>query len=134
MRRVKAMAHAATHTVSGIGLAVVEDLVAKEWNVAVFDFEGTAGNALAKKLGERVLFIQGNVIKYDELVTAFDRTFNHWGRIDLVFANAVCTSSINLTKGVNTYTGSRSSLSRCEHTQIKIVTSLIPCRFCKRMR
>lgn len=75
---------------SGIGLAVVEDLVAKEWNVAVFDFEETAGKALAKKLGERVLFIKGNVIKYDELVAAFDQTFKHWGRIDLVFANAVC--------------------------------------------
>ncbi|KFY26713.1 hypothetical protein V493_03914 [Pseudogymnoascus sp. VKM F-4281 (FW-2241)] len=85
-----------TGGVSGIGLAVVEDLVAKEWNVAVFDFEGTAGNTLAKKLGERVLFIQGNVIKYDELVTAFDRTFNHWGRIDLVFANAGIGESCDL--------------------------------------
>jgi NAD(P)-dependent dehydrogenase (short-subunit alcohol dehydrogenase family) len=85
------MANAATHTASGIGLAVVEDLVAKEWNVAVFDFDETAGNALAKQLGERALFIGGNVIKYDELVAAFDRTFNHWGHIDLVFANAVCT-------------------------------------------
>jgi NAD(P)-dependent dehydrogenase (short-subunit alcohol dehydrogenase family) len=65
-----------------MGLAVVEDLVAKEWNVAVFDFDEKAGNAIAKRLSERVHFIQGNVAKYNELVAAFDSTFKLWGRID----------------------------------------------------
>jgi NAD(P)-dependent dehydrogenase (short-subunit alcohol dehydrogenase family) len=65
-----------------MGLAVVEDLVAKEWNVAVFDFDEKAGNAVAKRLPGRVHFIQGNVVKYDELVAAFDSTFKTWGRID----------------------------------------------------
>jgi NAD(P)-dependent dehydrogenase (short-subunit alcohol dehydrogenase family) len=65
-----------------MGLAVVEDLVAKGWNVAVFDFDEKAGNAVTKRLGEHVHFIQGNVVKYDELVAAFDSTFKAWGRID----------------------------------------------------
>lgn len=65
-----------------MGLAVVEDLVAKEWNVAIFDFDEKAGNAVAKRLSEHVHFIQGNVVKYDELAAAFDRTFKIWGKID----------------------------------------------------
>jgi NAD(P)-dependent dehydrogenase (short-subunit alcohol dehydrogenase family) len=65
-----------------MGLAVVEDLVSKGWNVAVFDFSEEAGNAVAERLGERVRFIKGNVVVYNELVAAFDQVFKLWGQID----------------------------------------------------
>lgn len=65
-----------------MGLAVVEDLVSKSWNVTVFDFDAKAGDAVAARLGERVHFIQGNVVNYDEQVAAFSATFKLWGQID----------------------------------------------------
>lgn len=65
-----------------MGLAVVEDLVAKGWNIAVFDFDAAAGQALAEKLGKQLLFIQGNVVNYEEQAAAFVKTHKQWGQID----------------------------------------------------
>ena len=65
-----------------MGLAVVEDLVSKGWNVAIFDFAEESGNAVAERLGDRVRFIQGNVVNYNELVAAFAEVFKLWGQID----------------------------------------------------
>ncbi|KAJ9612021.1 hypothetical protein H2200_003616 [Cladophialophora chaetospira] len=79
---------------SGMGLAVVEDLAAKGWNITIFDFDHEAGGKVAEKLGQQVLFIKGNVTKYEELGAAFAETWKKWGSIDFgllskqVFANA----------------------------------------------
>jgi NAD(P)-dependent dehydrogenase (short-subunit alcohol dehydrogenase family) len=65
-----------------MGLAVVEDLVAKGWKVTVFDFDHDAGGKVAEKLGQQVLFVKGNVAKYEELGAAFSETWKKWGRMD----------------------------------------------------
>jgi NAD(P)-dependent dehydrogenase (short-subunit alcohol dehydrogenase family) len=61
---------------------VVETLLSQGWNVTVFDFDGAAGAELADRLGKQVLFTQGNVIKYEDQVVAFAKTWNRWGRLD----------------------------------------------------
>ena len=65
-----------------MGLAVVEDLAAKGWNITIFDFDHEAGAKVAEKLGQQVLFIKGNATKYAELGTAFSETWKKWGSID----------------------------------------------------
>ncbi|OAL32578.1 hypothetical protein AYO20_07888 [Fonsecaea nubica] len=73
---------------SGLGLTVVKHLLQHQWNVTIFDFDATAGKREATRLGEKVLFIQGDVTDYQSQARAFRDTFEKWGRIDLVFANA----------------------------------------------
>jgi NAD(P)-dependent dehydrogenase (short-subunit alcohol dehydrogenase family) len=67
---------------SGMGLAVVEDLVSKGWKIAIFDFDEAAGKKVAEKLGEKILFIKGNVAKYEEIGAAFVEVWKKWGQID----------------------------------------------------
>ncbi|EXJ62992.1 hypothetical protein A1O7_03436 [Cladophialophora yegresii CBS 114405] len=71
-----------------MGLAVVEDLAAKGWNITVFDFDHVSGAKVAERLGRQVHFIKGNTAKYEELGAAFAETRKNWGSIDFVFANA----------------------------------------------
>ncbi|KIW24613.1 uncharacterized protein PV07_10318 [Cladophialophora immunda] len=73
---------------SGMGLALVERLVAEGWNVTVFDFNNAAGEQVQKRLGGQVLFLRGNVINYDDQAQAFVKTWEKWGRLDLVWGNA----------------------------------------------
>ena len=61
---------------------MVKDLVAKDWNVTIFDFDDLGGVQIAEKLGQQVLFIKGNVAKYEELGTAFVETWKKWGQVD----------------------------------------------------
>jgi NAD(P)-dependent dehydrogenase (short-subunit alcohol dehydrogenase family) len=72
---------------SGMGLAVVEDLVSKGWNIAIFDFDEAAGKKVAEKLGEQILFIKGNVAKYEEIGAAFVEVWKKWGQIDFGESN-----------------------------------------------
>ncbi len=65
-----------------MGLAVVDDLAAKGWNITIFDFDHDAGTKVAEKLSPQVLFIQGNVTKYEELGAALSETWKKWGSID----------------------------------------------------
>ncbi|OCT54855.1 hypothetical protein CLCR_02998 [Cladophialophora carrionii] len=55
---------------SGMGLAVVEDLAAKGWNITVFDFDHISGAKVAERLGRQVSFIKGNTAKMFEEVFA----------------------------------------------------------------
>jgi NAD(P)-dependent dehydrogenase (short-subunit alcohol dehydrogenase family) len=65
-----------------MGLAVVEDLVAKGWNITIFDFDHVSGANVAGRLGPQVLFIKGNAAKYEDLGAAFAETWKKWGSID----------------------------------------------------
>ena len=64
-----------------MGLAVVEDLAAKGWKIAIFDFDRESGEKVAQRLGQKVLFIKGNVTKYEELGAAFAETWKKWESI-----------------------------------------------------
>jgi 15-hydroxyprostaglandin dehydrogenase (NAD) len=78
-----------TMPASGMGLGVVERLIALGWNVSIVDFDEKAATQVAERLGEKETFpFKANVINYEEQAEAFLQTFNKWGRIDLVYANA----------------------------------------------
>jgi 15-hydroxyprostaglandin dehydrogenase (NAD) len=85
---------------SGMGYGLVEKLVTQGWNITIFDFNAETGEAAAQKHGSQILFIKGNVTKYDEQAAAFVSTFKKWGRIDLVWANAGIGDRIDFLKPV----------------------------------
>ena len=65
-----------------MGLGVTESLVQKGWNVTIVDFNEKAGKETAEKFGSQVLFVKGNVVKYEDQVEAFVKTWEKWGRLD----------------------------------------------------
>ena len=71
-----------------MGLAVVEHLVARGWNVAVVDKNRIAGEQVEKSLGERVLFFDVDVTKYELQADAFVKTWAKWNRLDMGKGNA----------------------------------------------
>jgi len=81
-----------------MGLAVTESLVQKGWNITIVDFNEKAGKETAEKFGSQVLFVKGNVVKYEDQVEAFVKTWEKWGRLDFVHANAGIGDRINFYK------------------------------------
>jgi NAD(P)-dependent dehydrogenase (short-subunit alcohol dehydrogenase family) len=79
-----------TGAVSGIGEELSRGLVGKGWKVAGLDLaaQSSAADELSKELGEAFLFSPCDVSKYDELASAFSKTFEKWGRIDAFCSNA----------------------------------------------
>lgn len=75
-----------------MGLSVVEDLVRKGWNVTIADMNEEAGQKIAERLGQQVVFIKIDVTDYDQQAKAFVETWSKWHRLDFVFANAVMPS------------------------------------------
>jgi NAD(P)-dependent dehydrogenase (short-subunit alcohol dehydrogenase family) len=65
-----------------MGLAVVQHLIETGWNVTIVDFNDQLGKEVKKSLGNRVLFVQGNVISYESQAEAFLLTWKKWGRLD----------------------------------------------------
>ena len=57
-------------------------MIAKGWNVCIFDFDEAAGEKVAQRIGEQILFLQGNVVNYDEQVAAFLKMWQKWGHVD----------------------------------------------------
>ena len=51
---------------SGLGAATVRHLHAKGANVVIFDRDATKGEALAADLGDRVVFVAGDVVSADD--------------------------------------------------------------------
>lgn len=82
---------------SGMGLSVVKRLVELKWNVTIVDLNESAGLKVAGELGPQVLFVQADITHYDQLTQAFVQTWQKWHRLDFVFANAVTTSSKQVT-------------------------------------
>ena len=66
-----------------MGLAVVESLVHKGWNVAVIDKDRLAGEQVTARLGAQVLFFDVDVTKYEQQADAFARTWDKWSRLDM---------------------------------------------------
>ena len=76
-----------THTVnnvaSGMGLALVERLIERGWNIAVVDNDHSAGEQVTRRLGAQVVFLEVDVRNYDEQAQAFATTWAKWNRLDL---------------------------------------------------
>ena len=77
-----------TGTVSGIGLALTQDLLSQGWRIAMGDVNDAAGEELVAKLGPSVLFCKTDVSDWDQLAALFKAAHARWGRIHLHTANA----------------------------------------------
>ncbi len=73
---------------SGIGRGTVHVLHRAGAEVACVDVQDEKGLALARELGDRVLYVHGDVTSEDEVAAAFDRVVERFGGIDTVFNNA----------------------------------------------
>ncbi|SMO90630.1 NADP-dependent 3-hydroxy acid dehydrogenase YdfG [Thalassovita litoralis] len=77
-----------TGAATGIGRATVERLHRKGCKLALFDINKPELDALAAQLGGDILTIEGSVRDMAGLQAAADKTAAHFGRIDVVWANA----------------------------------------------
>jgi NAD(P)-dependent dehydrogenase (short-subunit alcohol dehydrogenase family) len=69
-----------------LGLAVATSLASKGWKISVADMNVTTGEAAAATLKGK--FYKTNVTDYASISAVFESTFQHFGQIDFVFANA----------------------------------------------
>lgn len=78
-----------TGAAGGLGLAVVDALVAREARVAMTDINGEAlARAASKYPAERVVAFQCNATKADEVQRSIARTVEQFGRLDMAVNNA----------------------------------------------
>jgi NAD(P)-dependent dehydrogenase (short-subunit alcohol dehydrogenase family) len=73
---------------SGIGRGTVSVLHRAGAQVACVDIQDEKGEALARELGERVLYVHADVTSEDEVAAGFGRVVEHFGGIDVLFNNA----------------------------------------------
>ena len=73
---------------NGIGLAIVEQLVAEGARVAFCDLNAEDGAAVAQRLGESVLFVQGDMLSEDFCAAFVRQAAETFGRIDCLVNNA----------------------------------------------
>jgi len=78
--------HLLTNSESGMGEALSRYLVQNGWKVALADIQPNA--ALAKELGANATFFSCNVADYDSQAAMFQGTWDKFGRIDALCANA----------------------------------------------
>jgi NADP-dependent 3-hydroxy acid dehydrogenase YdfG len=69
-----------------MGEALARDLVSKGWKVTMADIN--ANESLSKELGDNVIFCKTDVADYDSQAKTFQATFDKWGQIDALCANA----------------------------------------------
>ena len=85
---------------SGMGYGLAGHLVQRGWNVSIVDFNESSGVEAQKNLGANVLYIHANVARYDSLASAFVKTWDKWGRLDLVWSNAGIGDRIDFVEPV----------------------------------
>lgn len=79
-----------------MGLAVATELIKRgSWTVHLLDLNVAAGAEVIKALGPQSHFHQVNIVRYEELSTAFDRVFCTENRLDFVYANAGIVERFN---------------------------------------
>jgi 3-hydroxyacyl-CoA dehydrogenase/3-hydroxy-2-methylbutyryl-CoA dehydrogenase len=66
---------------SGLGEAVVRDMVANGGKAAILDFDADNGEKLAAELGEAVIFCKTDVADGESVKTAIDQTMKAFGAI-----------------------------------------------------
>ncbi|OCK80103.1 NAD(P)-binding protein [Lepidopterella palustris CBS 459.81] len=71
---------------SGIGLFTAKHLAAQGWHVSIADLNQEDGEAAAKEIDG--IFTKTNVTSYKDMAKVFSNTWEKYGRIDFVFANA----------------------------------------------
>jgi len=85
---------------SGIGAACVEAFAAAGYRVAFGDLQTAKGEALALKLGERVLFRRLDVAREEDFASVAHAVLERWGRIDCVVNNAAIAGVLGPIAGI----------------------------------
>jgi len=88
LRTLKSRTVIVTGGASGIGRAAVLIAHAHGANVAIADITEGAGEALAAELKDRILFHKTDVSNWDSVLTLFEATYQKFGSVDVVCANA----------------------------------------------
>lgn len=73
---------------SGIGLAAAREFMAEGARVAICGRDRAKLDAAQGRLGEDVLAVQADISKPDDLERLFEAVTEHFGKIDVLFANA----------------------------------------------
>jgi NAD(P)-dependent dehydrogenase (short-subunit alcohol dehydrogenase family) len=80
-----------TGAASGIGAGTARRFAAEGAQVALADVQGEAGDRLRSELvaqGHQAIYVDCDVSNPAAVQQAIDTTVAHWGRLDIVFANA----------------------------------------------
>ncbi|KAK7206468.1 hypothetical protein BZA70DRAFT_287946 [Myxozyma melibiosi] len=77
-----------TGAASGIGLALTKHFLEAGWKVTMADMNVEAGTKLAAELGPSAFFKKADVSSWDDQAALFRETFEKFGSIDYVAANA----------------------------------------------
>ena len=80
---------------SGIGRGTVQVLHRAGARVACVDVQDEKGQALAKELGDRVLYVHADVTSENEIAAAFGRVAERFGGIDALFNNAGAAEALD---------------------------------------
>jgi NADP-dependent 3-hydroxy acid dehydrogenase YdfG len=70
----------------GMGEALARDLVSRGWKVCMADIN--RNETLLTELADNSIFCKTDVADYDSQAQTFEATFEKWGRIDALCANA----------------------------------------------
>ncbi|CAK7217701.1 hypothetical protein SCUCBS95973_003234 [Sporothrix curviconia] len=77
-----------TGAASGMGMALAKHFAAQGWRLALWDVNTKVGEELARELGPNTFFVQCDVSSYDSQARAYLATWQKFGRIDALLANA----------------------------------------------
>jgi NAD(P)-dependent dehydrogenase (short-subunit alcohol dehydrogenase family) len=73
---------------SGIGRALVEELVSRGCKVAIADIDGERAEAVARDIGAHAIWMKTDVGRHESVQELAAFAESGFGRVDLVFANA----------------------------------------------
>jgi 3-oxoacyl-[acyl-carrier protein] reductase len=80
-----------TGSARGIGRAIVERFAGLHANVVVSDLDQAAVDKVAADIGQKAIGIKANVTNHVDIEELFDKTLQHFGRVDIVVNNAGIT-------------------------------------------
>lgn len=82
---------------SGIGLALTNHLIAKEWHVFILDIQPP----ILPVLPESSTFLKTNVSKWDELASSFQTAYSKFSRLDFCALNAGIDDRDDIFKSIS---------------------------------
>lgn len=86
--RLKGKVALVTGAASGIGASAVERFVAEGCAVCLCDIQDAAGEALAKRLGDKAMYVHCNITDEDSVAAAVDAAVERFGQLDILFNSA----------------------------------------------
>ena len=81
----------------GIGAGIVKRLFNEGAEIIIADIKANLAKQLIEELNtKKIIFIQTDLSKEDDIVKLFELTKNHWGSLDILINNAGIEDSFNL--------------------------------------